>query len=66
MPELKYEIVKECGSSIPYLFVVDFDNDTDGYKVVYYFIPKDGNRYDQSLKEIFVIYWLIYVNIQMN
>ena len=48
------EIVEECGSSIPYLFVVDFDNNTDGYKVVDYFIPKDGNRYEQSLKEIFV------------
>ena len=47
------EILKECGSSIPYLFVVDFDNNTNGYKVVDYFIPKDGNRYDQSLKEIF-------------
>ena len=47
------EIVEECGSSIPYLFIVDFDNDTNGYKVVDYFIPKDGNRYEQSLKEIF-------------
>lgn len=47
------EIVKECGSSIPYQFIVDYDNDTDGYKVVDYFIPKDGNRYNQSLKEIF-------------
>ena len=28
------EILKECGSSIPYLFVVDFDNKTGGYKVV--------------------------------
>lgn len=47
------EIVLECGSSIPYLFIVDFDNNTNGYKVVDYFIPKDGNRYEQSLKEIF-------------
>ena len=47
------EIVEECGSSIPYQFIVDYDNDTDGYKVVDYFIPKDGNRYTQSLKEIF-------------
>ena len=42
-------IAKECSSSIPYLFIVDFDNDTNGYKVVDYFIPKDGNRYEQSL-----------------
>ena len=47
------EIVEECGFSIPYQFIVDYDNDTDGYKVVDYFIPKDGNRYEQSLKEIF-------------
>ena len=32
---------------------VDYDNDTNLYKVVDYFIPKDGNRYEQSLKEIF-------------
>ena len=48
------EIVEECESSIPYLFVVDFDNDTNGYKVVDHWIPKDGNRYEESLKEIFV------------
>lgn len=47
------EIIEECGSSIPYLFIVDFDNDTNGYKVVDYQIPKDGDYYAQSLKEIF-------------
>ena len=46
-------IAKECSSSIPYLFIVDFDNDADGYKVVAHWISKDGNRYEQSLKEIF-------------
>ena len=48
------EIVKECGSSVPYLFVVDFDNNTDGYKVVSHWIPKDGNHYEDSLKELFI------------
>ena len=47
------EIVEECGSSIPYLFVVDWNNDTSTYYVVDYWIPKDGNRYEQSLKETF-------------
>ena len=47
------EIVLECGSSIPYLFIVDYDNHAGRYKVVDYFVPKDGNRYEQSLKEIF-------------
>ena len=32
---------------------MDWNNDTDTYHVVDYFIPKDGNRYEQSLKEIF-------------
>ena len=48
------EILKECGSSIPYLFVVDFDNKTGGYKAVDYQIPKDGDYYSQSSKELFV------------
>ena len=47
------EIVEECGSSIPYQFIVDYDNDTNLYKVVDHFIPKDGNRYEESLKELF-------------
>lgn len=46
------EIVKESGSSIAYKFIISRSAD-DIYKVESYQIPKDGNRYEDSLKEIF-------------
>ena len=46
------EIAEETGSSIAHKFVISRSSD-DVYKVKSYQIPKDGNRYEDSLKEIF-------------
>ena len=47
------EIAEECSSSITYLSVLDKDDDTGECRAVPYCQPKDGNRYERSLKEIF-------------
>ena len=46
------EISEETGSSIAHEFVISRSPD-DVYKVESYQIPKDGDRYEDSLKEIF-------------
>lgn len=49
---LKNDVITEdSGSSIPYLFVVERDD--DNYKVLDYRIPRDGSLYSTDMKNIF-------------
>ena len=45
------EILQESGSSIPYKFIIERND--DNYKVIDYKIPRDGSLYLKDMKTLF-------------